>query len=138
LRCGHHERPTSVGSHDQHLDRELPYTEVLFGFGKLLDLFGGVREGDELATVRQRSRHREFEIRSSSHLLKPVNSLDPTLSVASTKPKAVPTIVNPKLSPCAATGDGEPADLNSAGAFFCLASLKASCELSSRSAATSV
>jgi hypothetical protein len=41
---------------DQGFDRGLPLWELLFGLGKLLDIFGGVLKGDELAAARQRDR----------------------------------------------------------------------------------
>jgi hypothetical protein len=37
-------------------DRSLPLRELLFSLGKLLDIFGSILEGDDMATARQRDR----------------------------------------------------------------------------------
>jgi hypothetical protein len=41
-----------LGDQEQNLDRGLPFLELLFGLGRLLDLFAGVLESDKLATAR--------------------------------------------------------------------------------------
>src|SRR6267378_7318165 len=48
-----HHRPTALGRHDQGLDRGLPLLEILLGLGKLLYVFGGILERDELTTAGQ-------------------------------------------------------------------------------------
>jgi hypothetical protein len=40
----------------QRLNRRLPFIEILFGLWQLLDIIGGVLEGDELAAARKRDR----------------------------------------------------------------------------------
>ena len=40
------------GDQEQNLDRGLPFLELLFGLGQLLDIFAGVLESDKLATAR--------------------------------------------------------------------------------------
>jgi hypothetical protein len=47
----HHGR-TPFGDQEQNLDRGLPFLELLFGLGRLLDIFAGVLESDKLATAR--------------------------------------------------------------------------------------
>jgi hypothetical protein len=49
----HHGRPVEFDYQKQGFDRGLPVVEQLLGFGKLLDVFGGVLERDEMATAGQ-------------------------------------------------------------------------------------
>jgi hypothetical protein len=46
-----HHRSAALGRHDQGFYRSLPLLEQLLGPGKLLDIVGGVLEGDELASA---------------------------------------------------------------------------------------
>ena len=48
-----HGRPVELDDEEHGFDRGLPLLEQLLGFGKLLDIFGGILEGDELATAHQ-------------------------------------------------------------------------------------
>ena len=47
----HHGRAVELDDREQGLDRGLPLLEMLLGLGELLDVFGGVLEGDDLATT---------------------------------------------------------------------------------------
>jgi len=49
-----HERPATLGRHDQAHDRRLPFRQVLLGLRQTRDVVGRVPERDELATARQR------------------------------------------------------------------------------------
>ena len=48
--------PLSSTTKSRASTRGLPLLEVLLGLGKLLDVFGGVLEGDELAAAGQGNR----------------------------------------------------------------------------------
>jgi hypothetical protein len=52
----HHGRAVMFDDQKHCFDRSLPFIELLFSLGELLDISGGVLEGDELATARQRDR----------------------------------------------------------------------------------
>ncbi len=45
----HHGRAIELDDQEQGFDRGLPLLEILLGLGKLLDILGGVLEGNELA-----------------------------------------------------------------------------------------
>jgi hypothetical protein len=49
----HHGRAVEFDDQEQGFYRGLPLLEMLFCLGKLLDIVGGVLEGDELATAGQ-------------------------------------------------------------------------------------
>src|SRR6202048_3384854 len=49
-----HRRAVMFDHQEHRFDRGLPFREVLFALRELLDIFGGVLEGDELASARQR------------------------------------------------------------------------------------
>jgi hypothetical protein len=51
-----HRRAVLVDDQKQGLDRSLPFLDLLFGLRQLLDISGGILEGDELATLGQRDR----------------------------------------------------------------------------------
>jgi hypothetical protein len=51
-----HRRAVLVDDQKQGLDRILPFLDLLFGLRQLLDISGGILEGDELATAGQRYR----------------------------------------------------------------------------------
>ena len=55
-----HRRAVLVDDQKQGLDRILPFLDLLFGLRQLLDISGGILEGDELALARQRDRIFEF------------------------------------------------------------------------------
>jgi hypothetical protein len=53
----HHRRAAvAFGDQDQDFNGSLPFLDLLFGLRQLLDISGGVLEGDELATARQGER----------------------------------------------------------------------------------
>jgi hypothetical protein len=52
----HHGRAAVFDDQEHRFDRGLPLRELLFGLGKLLDIFGGNLESDELAPAGQRDR----------------------------------------------------------------------------------
>jgi len=52
----HHRRAVKLDDQKQGFDRGLPLVEQLLGLGELLDLFRGVLQGNDLATVGQRDR----------------------------------------------------------------------------------
>jgi hypothetical protein len=63
VQCPHdadarHHRGAAVafGDEDQDFNGSLPLLDLLFGLGQLLDISGGILEGDELATLGQRDR----------------------------------------------------------------------------------
>jgi hypothetical protein len=62
-----HRRAVLVDDQKQGLDRILPFLDLLFGLRQLLDISGGILEGDELALARQRDRI--FELRFQPRLL---------------------------------------------------------------------
>jgi hypothetical protein len=49
----HHGRAVELDNQQQGFYRGLPLLEILLGLRELLDVFGGVLEGDELATAGQ-------------------------------------------------------------------------------------
>jgi hypothetical protein len=49
----HHGGAIELDDQEQGLDRGLPFLKMLLDLGKLLDVFGGVLERNELATARQ-------------------------------------------------------------------------------------
>jgi hypothetical protein len=51
-----HRRAVLVDDQKRGLDRSLPFLELLFGLRQLLDISGGILEGDELAALGQRYR----------------------------------------------------------------------------------
>jgi hypothetical protein len=51
-----HRRAVLADDQKQGLDRILPFLDLLFGLRQLLDISGGILEGDELATLGQRDR----------------------------------------------------------------------------------
>ena len=50
----HHGRAVELDYHEQGFNRGLPLVEQLLGLGELLDVFRGVLQGNDLATVGQR------------------------------------------------------------------------------------
>jgi hypothetical protein len=50
----HHGRAVVLDDQEHRFNCGLPFRELLFGLGKLLDIFGGVLEGDKLAATGQR------------------------------------------------------------------------------------
>ena len=52
----HHGRAVELDNQQQGFYRGLPLLEILLGLGKLLDILGGVLEGDDLATAGQGNR----------------------------------------------------------------------------------
>ena len=49
----HHGRTVKIDDQEQGFYRGLPLLEILLGLGKLLDILGGVLDGDDLATAGQ-------------------------------------------------------------------------------------
>jgi hypothetical protein len=64
-----HGRAVMFDDREHRFERSLPLRELLFGLRKLLDIFGGVLRGDELATAWQRDRfvERSFPAAVSRH-----------------------------------------------------------------------
>jgi hypothetical protein len=51
----HHGRAAvAFGDQDQDFNGSLPFLDLLFGLGELLDISGGILESDKLATAGQR------------------------------------------------------------------------------------
>ena len=48
----HHGGPVELDDQEQGFDRGLPLLEQLFGLGKLLDIFGGIAQSQQLAPTR--------------------------------------------------------------------------------------
>ncbi len=57
-----HRRAVLVDDQKQGPDRILPFLDLLFGLRQLLDISGGILEGDELATAGQRDRIVEWPV----------------------------------------------------------------------------
>jgi hypothetical protein len=51
-----HRRAAVFDNQEQRFDRGLPLRDLLFGLRQLLDIFGSILEGDEMAAARQRDR----------------------------------------------------------------------------------
>ena len=54
--ASHHGRAVEFDDQEQRFYRGLPLIEILLGIGELLDIFGSVFEGDDLAAAGQRYR----------------------------------------------------------------------------------
>jgi len=52
----HHGRPVMIDDSKHRFNRGLPLVELLFGLGKLLDIFGSVLRGGDLAAAGKRDR----------------------------------------------------------------------------------
>jgi len=52
----HHGRAVELDDQEQGFDGSLPLVKILLRLGKLLDIFGGILERDELADAGQRYR----------------------------------------------------------------------------------